>query len=102
MGSILGIGLASMFPTLIRRWPGPQALFYFNGGVTIFTVIFIIVFIKETAHLTDREKKVVYAPEEYREKVKQMIMRGFGSTDIENLSKKTSAKLTLTQSYSMK
>jgi hypothetical protein len=33
-------------------------------------VVFIAVFIKETGHLTDREKKVIYAPEEYREKVK--------------------------------
>ena len=33
-------------------------------------VVFIVVFIKETANLTDREKKVIYAPKEYREKVK--------------------------------
>jgi len=69
MGSVLGIVLGSMFPTLIRKWPGPQSLFYFNGGATFLMVIFIVVFIKETAHLTDREKKVVYAPKEYREKV---------------------------------
>jgi hypothetical protein len=31
-----------------------------------------------------------------------MIEKGLGSTEIENLNKKTSAKVTLTKSYSLK
>jgi hypothetical protein len=71
MSYILVLGYASLLPTLVRAWPGPKALFYINGSLTLAIVVFIVVFIKETGHLTDREKKVIYAPEEYREKVKQ-------------------------------
>jgi hypothetical protein len=96
MGYALLLIYASFLPTLVRGWPGPQALFYINGGLTMIVVLFIVVFIKETGHLTDREKKVVYAPEEYREKVKQMVLKGYCTSDFENLSKKSTVTETLT------
>jgi len=95
MGYALLLIYASFLPTLVRGWPGPQALFYINGGLTMVVVLFIVVFIKETGHLTDREKKVVYAPEEYREKVRYMVLRGLCTTDSENLTKKSTVTETL-------
>lgn len=71
MCQILVLGYASLLPTLVRGWPGPQALFYIHGTLTLAVVLFIVVYIKETGHLTDREKKVIFAPEEYRERARQ-------------------------------
>lgn len=40
-------------------------------------------FIKETANLNDREKKVLYAPKKYREKVKRQVDLDLSTTDFE-------------------
>jgi hypothetical protein len=59
-------------------------LFFSHGTITLLTVIFIAVYIKETEGLSDREKKVMYAPKEYRDIVRQKVLSGFCTTDFEN------------------
>jgi hypothetical protein len=51
----------------VKTFPGPFKLFLGNGILTLLTALFVCVFIKETAHLTDKEKKVLYAPPKYME-----------------------------------
>lgn len=68
---------------MIRNWPGPQAFFYMHGILTLAAFVFIAVFIKETGNLTDREKKVLFAPKEYREKVKRQVDLDLCTTDFE-------------------
>ena len=55
----------------MKTFPGPYTLFLANGTLTLLSALFVLVFIKETAHLTDKEKKVLYAPPKYMEKVRQ-------------------------------
>jgi len=59
-------------------------LFFSHGTITLLTVIFIAVYIKETEGLSDREKKVMYAPKEYRDRVRQKVLSGFCTTEFEN------------------
>jgi hypothetical protein len=51
----------------VKTFPGPYTLFLANGTLTLLSALFVLVFIKETAHLTDKEKKVLYAPPKYME-----------------------------------
>jgi hypothetical protein len=41
-------------------------LFYIHGGLTGLGALFIMTFIKETSHLTDKEKKALYEPRQSR------------------------------------
>ena len=48
-------------PYLVRVSPGPQSMFYIQGGLTGVFLAYIGIFIKETSQLTDKEKKMLYA-----------------------------------------
>ena len=57
LNSLLGIALPSIVGGV-----GPSLLFYVFGGLTIAAAVFEIFVIKETAFLTDKEKKDLYTP----------------------------------------
>jgi len=56
------LAYSTALPYLVRLILGPQALFYIQGGFTGLFIIFIFFFIKETSHLTDKQKKTLYSP----------------------------------------
>ena len=66
--ALCGVATASGFTLTSYVLPsivdsiGPSPLYYIYGTVNISVVVFMYFFIKETADLTDKEKKMVYAP----------------------------------------
>jgi len=50
---------SQLLPYIVRKL-GPCTLYYSCGVVTICGTIFMFFFVKETAHLTDKEKKMIY------------------------------------------
>jgi hypothetical protein len=71
IASLVQTGFAFFIPSLVKTFPGPFKLFISNGVLTLLSALFVCIFIKETANLTDQEKKVLYAPPKYMEKVRQ-------------------------------
>ena len=69
IAGIIVLGYSSALPYLVRVILGPQTLFYINGGLSALFVGFIVFFIKETSHLTDKEKKRLYSPRSERHKL---------------------------------
>lgn len=53
--------ISAVLPDLVNTI-GPSPLFYIYGAVTLTAAVFMYFFVKETAHLTDKEKKMIYAP----------------------------------------
>jgi len=64
----LNIVLSFVLPLLVDRL-GPQYLYFIFAGAQFAIMLVIILFLKETSKLTDRDKKLLYVPEEYREEV---------------------------------
>ena len=64
----LNIVLSLVLPFLVDLM-GPQYLYYIFAGAQFSIMVVIMLFLKETAKLTDRDKKLLYVPEEYREEV---------------------------------
>jgi hypothetical protein len=52
---------------MIDAW-GPIGTFLFYASVTIFGFFFILVFVKETSGLTDKQKKQLYWPKKTENK----------------------------------
>ena len=44
----------------------PEGLFALFGFIGLFSSLFKMIFFKETAHLTDKQKKELYFPKSYR------------------------------------
>ena len=83
MNQLVILLYASFLPQMVRGWPGPQVMFYVHGFMTMAAFVYIAVYIKETGNLTDREKKVIFAPLIYREKVKRQVDSGLCTTDFD-------------------
>jgi hypothetical protein len=54
INNIAVLGYSSSISYLIREVVGPQVMFYIQGGLTGLAALFIMTFIKETSHLTDK------------------------------------------------
>ena len=60
MANIAVLAYSSSISYLIRNLVGPQVMFVIQGCLTGLAAVFIMIFIKETSHLTDKEKKALY------------------------------------------
>ena len=80
IASLVQTGFAFAIPTLVKTWPGPLRLFIINGGLTLLSALFVFICIKETAHLSDKEKKVLYAPPFYLEQIRNQIVSDYASS----------------------
>lgn len=72
----LGLAILALYASLLEKAItmefmvhsktfGPEGMFFFLGGITFLGAVFIIVFVKETAGLDDKAKKLLYTPEQY-------------------------------------
>lgn len=64
----LNIILSFTLPYIIRDI-GPAYLYYSCGAAQVGIALFMFFCLKETAHLTDREKKLLYVPDHLRKKL---------------------------------
>jgi len=49
---------------LVHSAMGPQGMFFLLGGITLLGAVFVLVYIKETKGLSDKEKKSLYTPQD--------------------------------------
>ena len=54
---------------------GPNGTFFILSGLSVFGCIYVILFIKETFSLSDREKKILFTPKQFLESA--LDMKGF-------------------------
>ena len=60
INSLITLGI----PFIVRGL-GPSPLYYIFGGLMLTASVFQMFFLKETAHLTDKEKKDLYTPKKF-------------------------------------
>ena len=68
LGNFISFSINSLLTLalpLIVRGLGPSPLYYIFGGLMLTASVLQIFFIKETAHLTDKEKKDLYTPQKF-------------------------------------
>ena len=72
----LGLAILALYASLLEKAItmefmvhsktfGPEGMFFFLGGITFVGAVFIIIFVKETHGLDDKQKKLLYTPAEY-------------------------------------
>jgi hypothetical protein len=49
---------------MVHSAMGPQGMFFLLGGITLLGAVFVLVYIKETKGLSDKEKKSLYTPQD--------------------------------------
>ena len=73
----LGICILALYASLLEKAitmefmvhssMGPTGMFFFLSGITFIGAAFILLYVKETKGLTDKEKKELYCPDELKE-----------------------------------
>ena len=60
--------LSLILPVLVNKL-GPSYLYYIFCGCQLLIAIIMVFFLRETAKLSDKDKKLLYVPEEFRQEV---------------------------------
>ena len=64
----MNIALSFVLPVLVNK-VGPPILYYIFAGAQLVIAVIMLVFLRETAKLSDKDKKLLYVPAEFREEI---------------------------------
>ena len=63
--------ISFVLPLLVKSL-GPVKLYYIFGGMSLVVTIIHLIVVKDTSHLTDRDKKQLYVPDHL--KIKETVI----------------------------
>lgn len=65
IGSILILQLSTKF--MMSSWLQPQGVFWLLATISLIASVYCYIWVKDTTHLNDKEKKQLFTPDEYKE-----------------------------------